>query len=73
MGVRVPPGACIAMIQEKITKLVLDSLEKLFLEVSKEDIIVEEPKDESKGDYSTNIAMRMASKVGKNPVDLAER
>ncbi|MGI6484651.1 MAG: arginine--tRNA ligase [Candidatus Dojkabacteria bacterium] len=60
------------MIQEKITKLVLDSLEKLSIEVSKEDIIVEEPKDESKGDYSTNIAMRMASKVGKNPVDLAE-
>ena len=60
------------MMREKITKLVLDSLEKLSLEVSKEDIIVEEPKDESKGDYSTNIAMRMASKVGKNPVDLAE-
>jgi len=60
------------MIREKIIKLVLDSLEKLFLEVSKEDIIVEEPKEELKGDYSTNIAMRMASKVGKNPVDLAE-
>ncbi|MEI7579861.1 MAG: arginine--tRNA ligase [bacterium] len=34
-------------------------------------IIVERPKDRTKGDYSTNYAMQQAKKQGKNPLEIA--
>ncbi|KKQ00956.1 MAG: arginyl-tRNA synthetase, partial [Candidatus Moranbacteria bacterium GW2011_GWD2_36_198] len=36
------------------------------------EIIVEYPKSEQFGDYTTNIAMILAKKVGKNPMEIAE-
>lgn len=36
-----------------------------------EDVLLEHPADEKFGDYSTNIAMVLAKKEGKNPRDLA--
>lgn len=37
-----------------------------------ERVSVDPPKDESFGDFSTNVAMILAKKVGQKPVDLAE-
>jgi len=41
------------------------------LELSHEQIIVEIPREKNHGDYSTNIAMRLAKQIGKNPRDIA--
>ena len=56
------------ILQEAIKKS-LNSLYKIDINV--DSIIVEIPKDNTKGDYSTNIAMKMAKQVGKNPFDIA--
>ena len=56
------------ILQEAIKKS-LNSLYKIDLNV--DSIIVEIPKDNTKGDYSTNVAMKMAKQVGKNPIDIA--
>lgn len=37
-----------------------------------DDIELEHPADESHGDFSTNIAMKLAGKLGKNPRKIAE-
>lgn len=57
-------------ISEKIANLVCKSFP--YENISVTDIIVEKPKDSRMGDYSTNIAMRMASKLKKRPLELAE-
>ena len=57
------------MINETITKLVTDSLQILGLE---SEVILEHPSDLSYGDFSCNVAMMLAKKVGKNPRELAE-
>lgn len=36
------------------------------------EVMVTRPKDESFGDYTSNIAMMLAKTVGKNPMDVAE-
>ncbi|MDR1794914.1 MAG: arginine--tRNA ligase [Erysipelotrichaceae bacterium] len=41
------------------------------LTLSHEQIIVEIPREKNHGDYSTNIAMRLAKQIGKNPRDIA--
>lgn len=38
-----------------------------------EEILIEQPKDKKNGDYSTNIAMKLAGKLRKNPMDIAEQ
>ena len=58
------------MIQEKIQQLVKTSLKKLDIDV--EEILLEHPTELSHGDYSTNVAMTLAKKEGKNPRELAE-
>lgn len=37
------------------------------------DFSVEHPRDETHGDYATNVAMLMAKKLGKNPREVAEK
>ncbi|MFH1244365.1 MAG: arginine--tRNA ligase [bacterium] len=36
------------------------------------DFVVEHPKEESHGDYSSNVALILAKQIGKNPRELAE-
>lgn len=73
MGVQLPPGAYRNMIKEKTKQLIIKALKKLNLNLPKEGIVIEEPRDTSKGDYSTNIAMRMSSEVKIDPMELAEK
>lgn len=74
MGVRLPPGACSIIyktMRAKIKKIVIEALDKMDLDTSSLDIVVEMPKDSSNGDYSTNIAMRLSSVLKKKPLDIA--
>lgn len=59
-------------INKKISESLQISLSKMGIDVNINDIIVDKPKDSTKGDYSTNIAMRIAPKFQKKPFDLAE-
>lgn len=57
-------------IKEKIQKAVIEALKKLGIENTK--VSLEFPEDLSHGDFSTNIALVEAKKLGKNPKELAE-
>ena len=57
-------------ISEKIANLVAKSLPDL--DISPKDIVIEKPKDSKMGQYSTNIAMRTASRLKRNPFELAK-
>lgn len=77
LRVRVLPGANILKISihtmkisEKIANLVAKSLPDL--DISPKGIVIEKPKDSKMGQYSTNIAMRTASRLKRNPFELAK-
>jgi len=64
------------MIKEEINKLVAKSLRELQKEKKLPDsgipeILVEHPLEESHGDYAVNIALRVAKKSGKPPIEIA--
>ncbi len=58
-------------IQDKIKNLITEALKAL--DVQGTDFAVEHPADLSMGDYSTNVAMVFAKKLGTNPRELAEK
>lgn len=47
-------------------------IEKVLSTVVGQEVKLEHPTEESHGDYSTNIAMTLAKKQGKKPMELAE-
>lgn len=57
-------------VKEKIQKAIQEALKQIGIETS--EISLEFPEDFSHGDFSTNIALIEAKKVGKNPKELAE-
>ncbi|MDP2788621.1 MAG: arginine--tRNA ligase [bacterium] len=57
------------MIQEKIKKLITQSLKNLGIEV--EEVVLEHPGDMLMGDYSTSVAMVLAKSAKTNPKELA--
>lgn len=65
------------MVKRKICDLIKQSIEKcakdgVISEVSKIDIELSVPKQESHGDFSTNVALILASRDKKNPRQLAD-
>lgn len=60
-------------IKQSIQEIISLAIADLFnnSDISQFDIKIEVPKDESHGDYSTNIAMILSKKLGKNPVEIA--
>ena len=56
-------------IKERIIDVFLSVLNDF--DVKKEDIIIEKPKDSQNGDFSCNIAMKLARIIKKNPIDIA--
>lgn len=58
------------MLKKEITKLIHEVLEKK--EITDVKIIVDYPADPKHGDYSSNVALIAAKKVGKNPMEFAE-
>ena len=57
-------------MKEKLQNIIKEALLKLNIE--KDDILVEIPKDKENGDYSSNIAMQLARTLKKNPKSIAE-
>ena len=65
-------------IKKEIEKLVTSLLNKeypLFHGREKEGtvIVIEQPKEISHGDYATNVALVLSKKVGKNPMEIAQK
>jgi arginyl-tRNA synthetase len=59
-------------ISEKICEAIRISVKEAFdLEAEDNMVMVERPRDPKMGDYSTNIAMRLAKALHKKPVDIA--
>ncbi len=57
-------------IKDKLIHIIKCSLQKL--NIDKDNIVVEIPKDKSKGDYSTNVALTLASTLHQKPEAIAE-
>ena len=58
-------------MKELLKKLINEALLKSDISRDINMIIIETPKDNTKGDYSSNIAMQLAKELGLNPRDLA--
>ena len=56
---------------EKLKQLLLEAGKELGLELKESDVVLQRTKDPAFGDYATNIAMRFAKGLGKNPRDFA--
>src|SRR5574344_3124477 len=60
-------------IQENLKELIKKALVSVYKnEEASNDIMVEIPRDPTIADYSTNIAMRLAKELKKNPAVIAE-
>ena len=58
------------MIRDNLKEAIKTAVSELGLEI--EDVHLEHPADLTNGDYSTNVAMVLGKKVGKNPKELAQ-
>ena len=56
---------------DKLKQLLLKAGKELGLELKDEDVVLQRTKDPAFGDYATNLAMRFAKGLGKNPRDFA--
>ncbi len=59
-------------VVKEIKKVIKNSANKLFPDLSENEIVVEIPRIKKFGDYSTSIAMKLAGKLKKKPVEIAE-
>lgn len=60
-------------IQDKICLTIAQAVKEKYEIVPEEKMImIETPRDKKMGDYSTNIAMRLAKSLHKKPIDIAE-
>ncbi len=55
---------------EKLQNIVWETVKD---NIAKEEIFVEHPEVESFGDYSCNVAMRLAKQLKKNPMEIAQK
>ena len=60
----------------KIIDVLIENIKKILLDLygledSDSLVMIEIPKDNSNGDYSSNIAMRLTKKLNRKPVDIA--
>ena len=58
-------------VEKEIKNLIKDALKNLNIEVN--NVALEHPEDLKNGDYSTNVALAVAKKIGENPKQLAEK
>ena len=58
-------------IKEEIKQIIAKSLDSLNIEYNIDEIIIDTPKLENNGDYSTNIALILTKKLKKPPLEIA--
>jgi arginyl-tRNA synthetase len=75
VGIKVSAVQAINKMQEIIKQQINSALKNLGINppAGGGNIVLEHPADLKNGDYSTNIALACAKKVGKNPRELAEQ
>ena len=57
-----------------LKEIIVNALTKVFdLDIKIEEVIIESPKEKTHGDYSTNIAMRLAKALHNSPVNIANK
>ncbi|MDO8530165.1 MAG: arginine--tRNA ligase [bacterium] len=59
------------MIQEEIKKVIESAAKNMGVEVPV--VLVEAPKEKTHGDYSTNVALSLSKKLGKSPLEIAQK
>ncbi len=59
-------------MRDRLITALLEALQKLDVEINREDIIIEKPAEEKFGDASTNVAMALARQLKKNPRQIAQ-
>jgi arginyl-tRNA synthetase len=57
--------------EEQLKTAILEAGKKAGYNLDEKDIVIENTKDPSHGDYASNVALRSAKKLGKKPSDLA--
>jgi len=60
-------------IKKELQQIIKASLEKNNIDFSLEKIVIETPKNEQNGDYSTNIALVLAKIIRDNPMNIAKK
>lgn len=60
-------------LKMEIKKIIFETLKKLDISFSYENIVVEVPKVKENGDFSTNIAMQLVKILKENPKVIAEK
>ncbi|MDY3933920.1 MAG: arginine--tRNA ligase [Bacilli bacterium] len=58
-------------IKEEIKQIIAKSLDSLNIKYNSDEIIIDTPKLENNGDYSTNIALILTKKLKKPPLEIA--
>lgn len=57
--------------EEQLKAAIIEAGKKCGYDFLENDVVIENTKDPSHGDYASNIALRYAKKLGKKPSDLA--
>jgi len=60
-------------MNNKLKEIIKNALTKLDIDISLEDIMIETPKDTKNGDYSSNIAMKLAKTLKDSPINIANK
>lgn len=60
-------------IKKELQQIIKESLEKNNIEFELDKIVIETPKNEQNGDYSTNVALVLAKVVRDNPMNIAKK
>ena len=58
-------------IQNSLKLKIIEVFQKLNVTLSESDVIIENSRSPEHGDYATNVALKFASRIGKNPRELA--
>ena len=60
-------------IETFLKNKILHAIKKIGLDIQEGEVVLEHPKDETRGDYATNTALQHAKKIGLKPRDLAAK
>ena len=60
-------------LKSDIRNIIYDALKALNISFDKDDLLIEVPKNKDNGDFSSNVAMKLAKTLKDNPVNIANK
>ncbi|MDD3206918.1 MAG: arginine--tRNA ligase [Bacilli bacterium] len=60
-------------IENLLKQKIIEAVNKIGLAVQEDDVVLEHPKDETRGDYATNVALQHCKKLNLKPRDFASK